>query len=199
MSPRILVFYGTTDGHTAKVANAIAAALRAHDADVDLANAAGTWDPDPRDYAAVIVAASVHAGTYQRPVRRWARAHAAALDSRPTAFVSVCLAALKRTDQVNRDLAAIFGRFTAETTWRPKETKVVAGSLKYTKYGWFKRRFMRRIVAAAGGDTDTTRDYEYTDWTDLEEFAIRFLETHRDPAVADERSHHEARAIHAVL
>ena len=33
---------------------------------------------------------------------------------------------------------------------------------------------MRRIVAKAGGDTDTTRDYEYTDWDDLWAFARAF-------------------------
>jgi menaquinone-dependent protoporphyrinogen oxidase len=26
---------------------------------------------------------------------------------------------------------------------------------------------MKRAVAKAGGDTDTSRDYEYTDWDDL--------------------------------
>jgi menaquinone-dependent protoporphyrinogen oxidase len=29
-------------------------------------------------------------------------------------------------------------------------------------------------VASAGGDTDTSRDYEYTDWKDLREFTARF-------------------------
>ena len=33
---------------------------------------------------------------------------------------------------------------------------------------------MRRIVAKAHGDVDTSRDYVYTDWDDLEEFVIRF-------------------------
>jgi menaquinone-dependent protoporphyrinogen oxidase len=33
---------------------------------------------------------------------------------------------------------------------------------------------MKRIVAKAGGDTDTTRDYEYTDWEDLRRFAQDF-------------------------
>ena len=27
---------------------------------------------------------------------------------------------------------------------------------------------MKRIVAKAGGDTDTSKDYVYTDWADLE-------------------------------
>ena len=34
---------------------------------------------------------------------------------------------------------------------------------------------MKRIVAKAGGGTDTTRDYEYTDWNDLRVFAHEFL------------------------
>jgi menaquinone-dependent protoporphyrinogen oxidase len=33
---------------------------------------------------------------------------------------------------------------------------------------------MRRIVAKAGGDTDTSRDYEYTDWNQVRGFARDF-------------------------
>ena len=33
---------------------------------------------------------------------------------------------------------------------------------------------MKRIVRKAGGDTDTSRDYEYTNWADLRGFADRF-------------------------
>lgn len=53
-------------------------------------------------------------------------------------------------------------------------TKAVAGALLYTRYGWLKRWIMRRIVRKAGGDVDTTRDYEYTDWIALRELARRF-------------------------
>ena len=55
-------------------------------------------------------------------------------------------------------------------------SKTVAGALPYTKYGWLKKWIMRRIVAKAGGDTDTTRDYEYTDWNDVREFARAFAQ-----------------------
>lgn len=34
---------------------------------------------------------------------------------------------------------------------------------------------MKKISASAGGDVDTSRDYEYTDWERLEEFASQFL------------------------
>jgi menaquinone-dependent protoporphyrinogen oxidase len=64
--------------------------------------------------------------------------------------------------------------FLAETGWKPSVTKVVAGALPYTRYNWFIRRVMKRIAAKAGGDTDATRDYEYTDWQDLRGFTEQF-------------------------
>ncbi len=182
LRPRILVIYGTTEGQTAKIAGALAATLRTYGVSVDLAEAGPAWDPVPEDYAAVIVAASVHAGGYQRPLRQWVRSHAKELQGRPSAFVSVCLAIVKPTPEVIRDLAAIMGRFFEATGWTPKETKSVAGALPYSKYGWLKRRLMRRIVAKAKGDTDMTRDYGYTDWDDLRTFAQRFVEANVLPA-----------------
>jgi len=183
MTPRILLYFGSTDGQTAKIASAIGATLEHSGLAVDVINASRSADPDPKDYAAVIVAASIHAGGYQRRVRRWVRAHAAALHDRPNAFVSVCLAVVNRSPQVDRDLTAIMDRFIESTGWRPKEVKAVAGALKYTKYGWFKRRAMKRIVAKAGGETDTSRDYEYTDWEDLKEFSRRFATTCAAPSL----------------
>ncbi|HEX5110202.1 MAG TPA: flavodoxin domain-containing protein [Vicinamibacterales bacterium] len=173
---RVLVLYGTTDGHTAKVAARLADALRSQRLDVDVV-LAGRDPKTPRadDYAAVVVAASVHASGYQRRVRRWVREHAPALAGRPTAFVSVCLGVLQREPAVDRELDAIMGRFLEITGWRPTTTKIVAGALLYTQYNWLKRLVMKRIVAKAKGDTDTSRDYEYTDWADLEAFARTFV------------------------
>lgn len=172
--PRVLVLYGTTDGHTRKIAMALSGTLRSTGMDVDVVNAGGRFDPNPEDYEEVIVAASVRAGRYQRAVRRWVEAHAAALSLRPTAFVSVCLGVLERSDKTEAALAGIMTRFFAETGWHPTLTKVVAGALLYTRYNWITRWFMRRIVARAHGDTDTSRDYEYTDWNDLRAFARQF-------------------------
>jgi menaquinone-dependent protoporphyrinogen oxidase len=171
--PRILVVYGTTDGHTAKVAGAISETLHRTGAVVDV-HTADDPAPAPDGYDAIVVAASVHAGHYQKPVEKWVRAHAAALSRKPAAFVSVCLGVLQHDEQVQRDLQAILDRFLQATGWRPTVVKFVAGALPYTHYGWLRRLVMRRIVAKAGGDTDTSRDFEYTDWNDLRHFAVDF-------------------------
>src|SRR5204863_59568 len=70
----ILIVYGTTDGHTARIAHVLAEDLRALRCCVDLVDAAGTMrGPSPEGYDGVIVAASVHIGDYQRAVMRWVR------------------------------------------------------------------------------------------------------------------------------
>ena len=170
---RILVLFGTTEGQTAKVAAAIAATLRTCGVSVDVVEA-GTLPADAEAYDAVVVAASVHAGGYQRAVGRWIRAHAGALGTRPTAFVSVCLGVLQADSKVQRHVNDIASRFVSEAAWHPSVIKIVAGALPYSRYNWFKRWMMRRIVAKAGGDTDTSRDYEYTDWADLQAFSRQF-------------------------
>jgi menaquinone-dependent protoporphyrinogen oxidase len=105
------------------------------------------------------------------------KAHAAVLARKPAAFVSVCLGVLQHDPKVERDLRAILDRFVAETGWRPAAAKFVAGALPYTRYGWLQRAIMKRIVQKAGGDTDTCRDFEYTDWNDLRHFAADFSGT----------------------
>jgi menaquinone-dependent protoporphyrinogen oxidase len=170
---RILVVYATTHGHTAKIAGAVAGTLRASGAAVDVQQI-GRTHRLPDSYDGVIVAAPVRGGKYLKPMRRWVRAHARALNARPTGFVSVCLGILQHDAAVDRTLSTILSRFLAETGWQPAITRQVAGALPYTRYNWFIRRVMKRIAAKAGGDTDATRDYEYTDWEDLRRFTEEF-------------------------
>jgi menaquinone-dependent protoporphyrinogen oxidase len=172
---RILILYGTTDGHTAKIATRLGETFRALGCGVSVAHAGRvSTDAWPERYDGIIVAASIHIGSYQRPVRRWVQAHAEQLSRMPSAFLSVCLAVLEKRPEVHQEVQDIILRFLRRTSWRPTVVKPVAGALPYTRYGWLKKRMMRRMVAKVSGDTDTTRDYEYTDWHDLDVFAREF-------------------------
>jgi menaquinone-dependent protoporphyrinogen oxidase len=170
---RILILYGTTDGHTTKIARRLSDTLGLRGIDTDVVNVAHAR-ARPVGYDGVIVAASVHTGSYQPEVREWVRTHAPALADIPSAFLSVCLGVLQHESEVQEQVAATPRRFLASMGWEPTITKIVAGAVLYTQYGWLKRLLMKRIVAKAGGDTDTSRDYEYTDWIDLDQFADLF-------------------------
>ena len=172
---RVLILYGTTDGHTKKIASALAGVLTWEGSRVDVVDAARvTPDVRPERYDGVIVAGSIHMGGYQRALKRWVQRHGRELNQMPSAFVSVCLGILEKRAETQREVREILERFLARSGWQPPVSKTVAGALPYTRYGWFKKWVMRRIVAKVGCDTDTTRDFEYTDWDDVRAFAREF-------------------------
>ncbi|HUL50479.1 MAG TPA: flavodoxin domain-containing protein [Gemmatimonadales bacterium] len=186
--PRVLIVYGTTDGHTQKIAEAVADTFAAEQWEATAVNARhASPDLAPETYDRVVIAGSVRGGRYQHALRRWVRRHAGALNHAHTAFLSVCLAVLEQRAEVQQRLHAIMERFFDETGWRPSVSKIVAGALPYTRYGWLTKRIMKHLVAKAGGDTDTSRDYVYTDWEDLRRFTLRFARTQeRSPAPLQE-------------
>jgi menaquinone-dependent protoporphyrinogen oxidase len=62
--------------------------------------------------------------------------------------------------------------FVQETGWRPPYVLPVAGALAYSKYNFFIKLIMKTISRMAGGPTDTSRDYEFTDWVALDRFVL---------------------------
>ncbi len=181
---RILLAYGTTDGHTARIAATVANKLKAMGAQVDVRtgqDALTNWLL-PEDYEGVVVASSIHAGGFQRSVKTWVTHHHQALNARPTLFLPVCLAVLQKDPKVEAELRGIVDGFLKHAGWSPTVTRPVAGALLYTRYGWFKRMIMKRIARKAGGDTDTTKDWVYTDWKDLDRTVGAFYQAVAPPA-----------------
>jgi menaquinone-dependent protoporphyrinogen oxidase len=172
-----LIVYGTTDGHTRKIVEAMAETIRRAGSGVVAFEArVAPKNLDPKDYHGVLVAASVHAGGYQRGVYHWVKKNAETLNRMKTAFISVCLGVLQKDDpKVQADLDRILGRFLVRSRWAPQEIHRVAGATPYTRYGFFKKWIIQRIARKAGGGTDTSRDYEYTDWQALKATVQAFV------------------------
>jgi menaquinone-dependent protoporphyrinogen oxidase len=165
---RLMIVYGTTEGHTRRVAERIAAAARAHGHAADVLD--GSSHPasaGPDEYDGVVVAASLHYGRHQPGVVRFVRENLHALEELPTALFSVSLSAARRDPEHRAAARRCVNDFLDETGWRPDRTFLVAGALAYSRYGFVKRQVMRWISWREGGDTDTSRDYEYTDWEGL--------------------------------
>jgi menaquinone-dependent protoporphyrinogen oxidase len=172
---RILVIYGTTEGHTRKIAETMATQLRERLHRVDLFDAAtAPADIDVAAYDAVMIAASVHQRAHQAAVVRFVVANRETLQSRPGAFVSVSLAAVMR--DASEDAQGYVDSFLDETGWKPLRTLLLGGALLYPEYDFLKRQVMRLIVWRAGGPTNTHQDYDYTDWAELTSFVDEFLE-----------------------
>jgi len=172
---RVLVVFGTTEGQTRKIAAFMADRLRAQGHEATLVDVGlDAISPDTTEFGAVLVAASLHAGSYQPAVIEFVRRHRAAITARRNAFLSVSLAAASHDAQERAGLEQCIARFVRESGWSPDRIQHVAGAFRYTAYGFFKRWAMKYIAYRKGAPTDTTRDYELTDWNELARFAATF-------------------------
>ena len=97
----------------------------------------------------------------------------AELARRTNAFFSVSLSAAGDARQRGNAQRCV-SDFVKRTGWAPDARTIFAGALRYSRYHGLVRFLMRCISKAAGGDTDTSRDYEYTDWAAVDSFAAAF-------------------------
>jgi len=172
-SHRIAIIYGTTEGHTRKIAESLAQTLRQHGDRVELI-LGSELDPDfdPTAYEGIIVGGSLHEGHHQRYVRGLAKKHATLLSQMPSAFFSVSLSAA--AEESHHEAVEAMNAFLQEAGWETSQKEAFAGALKYTQYSWLKRFLMKKISASHDGDTDTSHDHEYTDWDQVQRFAEAF-------------------------
>jgi len=182
----VLVAFATHDGQTRKVAERIATVLRVRHQAVELLDL-GRPPPETLDlsqFQAVLLGSPIRAQGYLRPVVRFVQSHRTELERLPTLFFSVGLAVLSRTGDGRAQTMRIVERLVAETGWHPQRVELVAGALPYTRYNFLVRFVMRRISRKEGGDTDTSRDYEYTDWAAVDRFAAEFVDEVAGPVDA---------------
>ena len=171
---RVLLLYASVEGQTAMIAERVARTLREQSHSVDLLPA--DTDPErlsPSAYDGVIIGASIHYGKHPAYLRKLVRGWSADLAARPTAFFSVSLSAggpRPKPYAAERYIA----KFLRKTGWQPKLVASIAGAVKYSVYGPIKRRVMVVFVGLGGGETDTSRDYEYTDWAAVTRFGEDF-------------------------
>ena len=67
--------------------------------------------------------------------------------------------------------------FLTETGWHPSHIGAVAGALIYSRYNFLIRLVTRRIARKAGAPVDTSRDYEFTNWTKLHKLIEGFVQS----------------------
>lgn len=173
-----LLLYSSYDGQSKAIMIAIADEMK-DIIEYDLLDINLVKNINLADYQSVLIGASIRYGHFNKKVRAFAERYQQALNQMPTAFFSVTLTARKlekRTPETN----AYTRKFLAATPWQPKDCEVFAGALHYPQYKWFDRLMIQLIMRMTGGETDASKDIEYTDWQQVKAFAQRFIKLSMD-------------------
>ena len=182
---RVLIPYGTTEGLTARISEYVADVVRGQDHEADALDIKGSEAPRMDGYDAVIVGASIHMGKHENYVLDFVRENRDELERLPSAFFSVSMAAHDNPEEAE----GYIEEFVRKTGWRPARVGLFGGALLYTHYGFIKRHLMKKIARDKGNpDTDTSRDYVYTEWDGVQRFVEEFLGMLVPEAASERRS-----------
>lgn len=173
---KILILYGTTEGHTRNVANFISDILTKAGYETDIVDSA-TNPPllEKGVYDGIIIGSSVHQDKHHKAVEYFVKNNRDVLNDTSSAFFSVCLSAAINDAEHLMEAQGYIDDFLELTRWAPSITASFGGALLYTKYDYFKRLVMKMISAREKRDTDTSKDYVYTNWDDVSRFANDFI------------------------
>lgn len=170
----ILVIYGTTEGQTRKIASFMQQQLQTQGHQVMLADA-NEQPPLADEFDAIIIGSSVHMHHYHSAVEHYIKSNLKALNTRPSAFYSVSMAIASDNDEEHSDIKQLATDFLFDCGLKTVHIFHIAGALKYTQYDYFKRLVMRMIAKKEGGNTDTSKDHEYTDWSQVKQQTLDFV------------------------
>jgi len=175
-----LIFYATREGQTEKVALTLAQHL------ADLSAAASTHNlqdtvetSDLQKADLLLFGASMHAGGLEKELISFINDQAATIVQRPHAFFLVLLSAAT-ADRALREksLRDAHSKLQRQLNVEFDDMEYIAGALTYSKYSRPVRWIMQRIARQHGENTDTSRDYEYTDWAKVKTYAERLNNTY---------------------
>lgn len=166
---KTLILYLTRDGQTRKIAEKIADII-GNTTLISLREQPNLPINTLNEFDQIIIGASIRYGHFDPILERFIQQHAEILNTKKSAFFSVNLTARKanrNTPQTNTYTRKLLARIA----WQPQLVEVFAGALLYPRYRWFDRTMICLIMKITQGETDTRKEYEYTDWQKVTQFA----------------------------
>lgn len=164
----IEILYSSGEGQARLIAERLAQRLGGHGHSIQCEDVTGAvMQVKP---SAVILVASIHVGKHTAAAAAIARKNLLLFNEIPSAFMSVSLSAHSDSDMARGYLT----EFLQETGWKPDLTATVAGAIRYSSYGFLKRRIVKRIASENGLPTDISKDYEFTNWSEVMGLAEEF-------------------------
>ncbi|GLO59518.1 protoporphyrinogen oxidase [Vibrio sp. MACH09] len=167
---KALFLYSTKDGQTVKIFKHIEAEMNEFECelvDLHLLN-----NVDFTHYDKVVIGASIRYGHLNKKFYQFINTNLDALKAANVAFFLVNLTARKEDQGKDTPEGSVYMQtFLKKSAWKPDLLAVFAGALRYPQYRFFDRFMIQLIMRMTGGETDTTKEVEYTNWKKVSIFA----------------------------
>ncbi|MGI9352436.1 MAG: flavodoxin domain-containing protein [Rhizobiaceae bacterium] len=160
----ILLLYGSTEGHTRKIAEYCENYLvnNGHTVEVRKSKQRSS-DLDIANFDGVILAGSVHQKRHQETLENFVFAHREQLKKLPTLLISVSLSIAFEN---GKEEASRYVELLIENTkFKPDCVALVGGALKFEMYGYYMSHIVEHVVLK--DREKISEDREFTDWDDL--------------------------------
>lgn len=171
---KMLILFSSRDGQTERIARFIADEVRP-EYECDVVNIRDVARVNWQEYDRLLIAASIRYGRFAQELHSCVVEYLPELQARISGFISVNLTA-RKADKCTPETNVYTRKFLEQSPWAPDRCLVAAGALRYPRYRWFDKMMIRLIMRITGGETDTSKEIEYTDWPQVAEFARDFVQ-----------------------
>ena len=164
-----LIIYSSTDGQTKTICEKIKSFSKNSES-VKLISLEEASNFNLQSYEDIIIGASIRYGKHSKNLYKFISSNKETLEKKRSAFFSVNVVARKpekNTPKTNPYMK----KFLKISNWKPDKLGVFAGKVNYPNYGFFDKYIIRLIMLITKGPTDTSRSFEFTDWSKVEDFA----------------------------
>ncbi|GAB2640928.1 menaquinone-dependent protoporphyrinogen IX dehydrogenase [Vibrio panuliri] len=170
---KVLFLYSSQEGQTVKILEYIEKHLA--DYQCELIDLHKVDSVDFSLYERVLIGASIRYGKLNKKLYQFINRNIEQLEQSKVAFFCVNLTARKEDQGKDTPEGSVYiKKFLRLSPWQPSLIGVFAGALYYPRYGWFDKMMIKLIMTLTGGETDTSKEVEYTNWEKVSLFADKF-------------------------
>ena len=164
-----LIIYSSTDGHTKTICERMIDFLKDKNI-TKLVSLNDAKNLDLSEFNKIIIGASIRYGKHSKELYKFIELNRNILNEKESVFFSVNVVA-RKPEKNTPDNNPYITKFLKISKWKPKKIGVFAGKVDYPNYNFFDKYIIKLIMLITGGPTDTSKSYEFTDWSKVENFA----------------------------
>ena len=166
---KFLIIYSTTDGQTKMICERIKNFLTDGNL-VELLSLEDAKKVDLSNFEKIIIGASIRYGKHSKELYKFINLNKNILDQKKCAFFSVNVVA-RKPEKNTAETNPYINKFLKISKWKPNKIEVFAGKVDYPNYNFFDKYIIKFIMFITKGPTDTSKSYEFTDWSKVDDFS----------------------------